>query len=131
MILNGAWVALHASLSQVGQKEFWYFSLFSLLWHVTLLAVLWNSFKFWGIMSLKELLSSGEKTRYFGIQRRNWCDKTQKIRHFMVLGIFFWSVEFTDMFMSKTIACGLFRKVLLQNSWALQNISNLCILYSS
>lgn len=33
-----------------------------------------------------------------------------------VLGIFFWYVEFTDVFMSKSIACDLYRKALLQNS---------------
>lgn len=50
--------------------------------------------------------------------------KLKKIRQFMVLGSFFCYTVLLDVFMCKSIACGLYEKVLLPDSWALQNMKS-------
>lgn len=122
VILNGTWVALHAWSSRVGKREFWYFNLFSLLWHVMLLAVLQNSFEFWGIKSLKELVLRREDKVFWHMgEGIDVIDKNQNIRKLTVFEVFYWYVECTDVYMSKNIACGVCRYVLLKNSWNTSN----------
>lgn len=122
----------------MGQKEFGYVKLFSFLWHVTVLIVLWNYFKYKVIVLSKELFVLRREDKLFwSMEEGTEVIKLKKSDNLWCWGYFYMCVEFTDEFMSKSFVCAFCRKMLqieefmrfakykqptLYSNWHYQNI---------